>query len=155
VGDEQQRQAELAAQLGQQVEHLCLDHHVQGGGRFVGDQQPRGAGQRHGDHHPLALAARQLVRVAGGPPGWQADLLQQLADAGVGRLVADLVVQVDRLGDLDADAPDRVEGVHGALEHDRRLGPAHRPQAARPHGEHVLAVQQHAAGGPGARRQQP
>jgi hypothetical protein len=79
VGDQQQGQAELAPQLLQQGEHLGLDHHVQGGGGLVGDQQPRRAGQGHGDHHPLALAARQLVGVAGRPAGGQADLLQQLA----------------------------------------------------------------------------
>jgi hypothetical protein len=42
---------------------LRLDGHVERGGRLVGDQQRRVAGQRHGDHHALAHAARQLVRV--------------------------------------------------------------------------------------------
>jgi hypothetical protein len=61
VGDQQQGQPELAPQLRQQGEDLGLDHHVQGGGGLVGDQQAGRAGQGHGDHHPLALAPRQLV----------------------------------------------------------------------------------------------
>ena len=46
-----------------QRQDLRLDRHVERGGRLVGDQQPRLAGKRHGDHHALAHAARQLVRI--------------------------------------------------------------------------------------------
>ena len=54
----------LLLQLGEQLEDLALDRHVERGGRLVGDQQLGLAGQRHRDHHALLLAARQLVRVA-------------------------------------------------------------------------------------------
>ena len=50
-------------QLAHQVEDLRLDRDVQRGGRFVGDQQLGIARQRHGDHHALAHAAGQLVRI--------------------------------------------------------------------------------------------
>ena len=53
----------LALQLAQQVEDLRLDRHVERGRRLVGDQQLRLAGQRHGDHHALAHAAGELVRI--------------------------------------------------------------------------------------------
>ena len=46
-----------------QVEDLRLDRDVERGGRLVGDQQLRIAGERHGDHHALAHAARELVRI--------------------------------------------------------------------------------------------
>ena len=46
-----------------QVEDLRLDRHVERGGRFVGDQHLRIAGQRHRDHHALAHPAGELVRV--------------------------------------------------------------------------------------------
>ena len=37
VGDEQQREAELALELAQQIEDLGLDRDVEGGYRLVGD----------------------------------------------------------------------------------------------------------------------
>ena len=56
--------AVVSPQLVQQVEDLRLHRHVQRRGRLVGHQQRGIAGQRHGDHHALAHAARQLVRIA-------------------------------------------------------------------------------------------
>ncbi len=57
-----------------------------------------------------------------------ADELEQLAGplaGGLGRLAEPLL---ERLGDLVADATDRVERVHRALEHDADLAPAVAPQ---------------------------
>ena len=51
-------------QPGQQVQDLCLHHHVQRRGRLVGQQDPGLAGQRHGDRRALPHAAGELVRVA-------------------------------------------------------------------------------------------
>ena len=62
-------------------EHLRLDHHVERGGRLVGDHEARVAGERHRDHDALLLPARELVRVVVEPPRRQADLLEQRADA--------------------------------------------------------------------------
>ena len=45
---------------------LRLHGDVERGGRLVGDQQLRRAGERHGDHRPLALAARELERIGAG-----------------------------------------------------------------------------------------
>ena len=64
VGDEHVGGVEFLLQIHEQVEHLCLNRYVEGGGRFVGHQhlglQHHGA--RQGD--PLALATREHVRVA-------------------------------------------------------------------------------------------
>ncbi len=67
VGDQDDGGAGVAAQAAHQVEDLRLDGDVERGGRLVGDQQPRAAGQRHGDHGALAHAAGQLVRIVVDP----------------------------------------------------------------------------------------
>ena len=51
------------AQLLDQVEHLGLDRRVEAGRRLVQHQQVGVGGERHREHHPLLLAAGQLVRV--------------------------------------------------------------------------------------------
>ena len=52
-----------AVMRGQQVHHRLLRRDVEAGGRLVGDQQGRLAGDRHRDHDALAHAARQFVRI--------------------------------------------------------------------------------------------
>ena len=54
VGDEDQRQPELGAQLLEEAEDLRLDHDVEGGRRLVADDDGRVARERHRDHRPLA-----------------------------------------------------------------------------------------------------
>jgi hypothetical protein len=66
VGDEQHRQREPPAQLGQQVEDLGLGGEVQRGGDLVGDEQRRVRGQGPRDRDALPLPAGELVRVAVG-----------------------------------------------------------------------------------------
>ena len=56
VRDQRQRHAAFVHQLAQQLQQLRLHRHVERRRRFVGDQQFRIAGQRHGDHDTLALA---------------------------------------------------------------------------------------------------
>ena len=63
VGDEHDRHAEPLLQIGEQLEDLRLDRHVERGRRLVGDQHVGVVGERHGDHHALALAAGHLVRI--------------------------------------------------------------------------------------------
>ena len=147
VGDEDDGQPEALLEVLQQPQHLSLDHDVQRGGRLVGDQQARLAGEREADEDALALAAGELVRVVARAARRQADELQKLADARrhlaaarVGR------VQPDRLADLAPDALDGVQCVQRALEDDRELGPAHGAQAPGLHRQHVLAVEQDRAG---------
>ena len=55
--------ADLALHIADHRQHVLLHHHVERGGRFVGDDE---LGLTHGgqrDGHPLAHAARQLVRI--------------------------------------------------------------------------------------------
>ena len=62
MGDEHEAHARVFLQLHQKLEDLRLDGDVEGGGRFVRNQQLRTAGDGHGDHHALVHAARELMR---------------------------------------------------------------------------------------------
>jgi hypothetical protein len=62
VRDEEQPGARPADQVLQVVEDPALHRDVQGGGRLVGDDQPRPGDDGHRDQHPLPLPAGQLVR---------------------------------------------------------------------------------------------
>ena len=63
VGDQHDGGAGLVAQITHELEDLRLHRDVEGGGRLVGDEQLRIAGQSHGDHDALAHAARHLVGI--------------------------------------------------------------------------------------------
>ena len=66
VGDEQVGQAELALELLEQVQDLGLDRHVERRHGLVADDEVGLEDERAGDADALALAARELVRVAAG-----------------------------------------------------------------------------------------
>ena len=74
VRDEDVGEAVLRLQPAQQVDDLHLDGHVEGGGRLVEDDELRLQDHRAGDGDALALAAGELVRVAVGGRGVEADL---------------------------------------------------------------------------------
>ena len=90
----------------QELQDLGLDRDVERGRRLVGDQQLRLAGEGHRDHHALAHAARHLVRVLLDPAlrARDADQLERLDRPVPGLLALDLLVELDLLGDLVADA---------------------------------------------------
>ena len=66
VRNEQIGQVQPRLELGQQVEHLCLDRFVQRGDGFVEDDETGLERERTRDVDALTLAAGQLVRVAAG-----------------------------------------------------------------------------------------
>ena len=76
MGDHQHRHAVVFLQAVNQVKNLAAHGDIQRGGGLVGQQQFGFAGQRHGNHGALALAAAELVRVSVGAPLW-------LGNAGV------------------------------------------------------------------------
>ena len=102
----------------QQVEDLRLDGDVEGGGRLIRDQQARGAGDRHRDHHALAHAAGELVREGGEAAlgGGDADLLQQLDRPPARGAAVEALVHAQRLGELEADGEAGVEARLRVLE---------------------------------------
>ncbi len=100
-----------------ELQDLGLDRHVERGGRLVGDEELRVAGERHGDHDALAHAAGQLVRVLlarAARGSWMPDRPERLDGPLACRLLADLHVLQDRLGDLVADREHRVEAASSA-----------------------------------------
>ena len=117
--------------------------------RLVGDQQAGAQHEAAGDGDALALAAGELVRVALGEglDGRQADLLEGVVDERLlglpGRRKA---VDAQRLGDEVACAQARVEDGVGVLVDELGAAPQGAQLAARERG-HVLAVEQHGAGG--------
>ena len=64
VGDVEDGRSVPLLEAGDQIQDVRLGGHVEPGGGLVHDQQLRVAGERHGDQHPLLLAAGKLVRVA-------------------------------------------------------------------------------------------
>ena len=81
----------------EQLEDLGLDRDVERGRRLVGDQQLRLARERHRDHHALAHAARQLVRVLLGAPLRASGSRPAAASRSPGprtRVLADLLVEL-------------------------------------------------------------
>ena len=124
VGDEQHRDAPLPLELLEQVHDLGLDAHIQGAGRLVEDEQGRVVGERHGDHHPLAHATRQLVGVAPRRPGGQARPCPSRASTRAPCVAQTHAVRPQPLRHLVTDRDDRVERVHRALEHHGHAAPA-------------------------------
>jgi hypothetical protein len=76
MADEDIGQVELVLQIGQQVQHLRLHRQVQRRDRLVQHQKRRVQHQRPRDGDPLALPAREHVRIAVEVFGLQPDLGQ-------------------------------------------------------------------------------
>ena len=106
VGDEDQCEAMRALQLAQEVQILGLDRQVEAGGRLVGDEQSRLAGDADGADDALAHAARHLVRMLQQARLRRGDAhrLQQLERPAPGRGAPNSLVHADRLCHLVADA---------------------------------------------------
>ena len=123
MGDEQDRHPLVLLQRLDQLQDLRLDGHVQRRRRLVRDQQPRVAGQRHGDHHALAHPAGKAVRIVVEPRLGRRDahLFQQADGFRLGRGPRQPPVQHDRFGNLRADGQHRVKRGHRLLKDHRDL----------------------------------
>ena len=118
VGDHDDGGAKLLLQALQQVENLRLNGHVQRGGRFVGDNQPRVAHDGHGDHDALAHAAGKLVRILLHAALRVRNFNQtQLFKHDFARFrFGNAFVDAQRLDQLIADGEKRVERGHRVLK---------------------------------------
>ena len=147
MGDEGDRHAQLAFEPAQQLEDLRLHGDVQSRGRLVGDQEVGLAQERHGDHHPLAHAARELVRVHVEPSrGFRnAHELEHGDAAPPGLRLAHALVLAHHLGQLARDLQEWVERGHRVLEDHRQIVAADLVQAARRQIEDLLAAVAHRA----------
>ncbi len=127
---------------------------VERGGGFVGNDQLRLAGQRHGNHGALAHAAGELVRIGAEPALRLGDLhlAEQFAGNAERGFPWHALVQVDGLGNLLSHRERRVHRRHRFLEDHRDPVAANRPHARRAQLEQVLAIEQDLAGFDAPRR---
>ena len=120
VGDEQHRHAVAACRIFEQIEDLRLHGDVERRRRLVGDEQVGPVGERHGDHHALALAAGELVRIGAEPlardRGCRPPSSSSI-DARADAVGAARAVQLEDFADLLLDGVQRVERGHRLLEH--------------------------------------
>ena len=118
VGDEEEPEVELALQLGEHVDDRRLHRDVERGGDLVADEQLRLGDQRAGDRDALALAARQLVRVAVEARRSRAARARVPRARDLGESEPPEREEVpERLLDDLRDRLPRVERAVGALEH--------------------------------------
>ena len=118
VRDEQIGQVALFLQIGQQVDNLALDGHVQRGNRLVTDDELRLHRQTAGNADALALAAGELVREAMQEVARQTRVLHRLDDVFLHALVVLLeeAVRQQTLADDVADGHARVQAGIRILE---------------------------------------
>ena len=139
VGDEQHGHAAPLLHILEEREDLRLHGDVERRRGLVGDQQVRLVGDGHGDHHALALAARELVgivveaRLGIG----QADDVEQPQRLGAGGGFAEPAMRDDDLAHLLLDGVERIERTHRLLKDHRDVVAANAAQLALAHGGKV------------------
>ena len=127
------------AQAREQLDDLQLDGHVERRGRLVGDQQARARRERVGDHHALAHAARELVRVAASTRSGRGARRRASRSTATWRAAraAQAAMRPQHLLERRLDAVERIERRARALEDHRDLLAAdavHRAVARAPAG---------------------
>ena len=147
VGDHHDRHLVLGLQLLHQPQDLRLRGHVERGRRLVGDQDLRVVDQRHRDHHALAHAARELVRVVVDAlvGARDLDLLEDVDRLLPRLLLRDVLMDQGRFLELPPDRLHRVQRRHRVLEDHPDRAAADLPHARLARAEHLLALEEHRA----------
>src|SRR5258708_34479348 len=104
-------------QIGEQIDDLRLDRHVERVDRLVAHDQSRVGGQRTSDADTLSLSARELVRVAPDVAWREPNEGEQFRDA-VALATDGQAVKGERLGEHLADGHARVERSVRVLKDD-------------------------------------
>src|SRR5688572_21463082 len=132
VRNEEHRHASAPPQLGEELEDLLLHRDVERARRLVGDEELRLASDRHGDHHALLLAPRELERIRIERPHRvrQAYLAEKLERTATRHSTRKAEMLPHDLGDLETHAEHRVQRAHRLLEDHRHFSPAQRAQVA-------------------------
>ncbi len=144
VRDEDDRQAKLPAQFGQELEDLVLHRHVERRRRLIRQDNLWRAGKRRRNHNTLAHAAAEGMRIIVHAPLGRRDPdeAHQLDRAGarLGTGASDAMLQ-HGLADLPPHRQHRFERRDGVL-HDHRNPPAaDLAQRAIRHRQQVLAAE--------------
>src|SRR5919108_733637 len=116
VGNEEQAEAHLVAQLAEQLDDRRLYGDVEGGGDLVADQHRGLGGERAGDRHALAFATRKLIGKAGGGRGGQRHAFEAFPDLRADVALAGGAEQLEPAGDGLADRRARVQRRVRVLE---------------------------------------
>ena len=118
--DQDDGEPEACLQRGEQIQGLRLDGHVESRGRLVRNQELWLARERHGDHHPLAHASGELVRILRHPAlrRRDADKRKELDRAGPRRSAGEIEMMTQDFADLRPDREQWVERRHRVLEDD-------------------------------------
>ena len=112
------------------MQDLRLNRNIQGGCRFIGDNQSRfRTRQRHRDHRPLPHTAAQLVGVFVSPffrfgNFYEIEELNRFVPRRPG---VQFVVNTKHVGDLFANFEHRIETRHRLLKDHANTNPAQRP----------------------------
>ena len=132
MGDEQDGGAELGVQLLQEMKNLALDGDVEGGRRFVGDDQRRLVAEADGQHDALAHAAGELMGIAleRALRRGHAHAPEQADGALMGGPPTELAMGPHALDDLLGDALDGIERGHRVLEDHADRAAAQPPELA-------------------------
>ena len=147
VGDEDVGEPQPLLQLHEQVHHLRLDRHVERRDRLVADDEARVERERAGDADALALAAGELVRIALGHVGQQADHARSARRRARDRHRGSPATPCTSSGSpmMSRTCHARIERAVGVLV-DHLHAPADRPHALLVVGGDVLALEHDAAG---------
>ncbi len=147
MGDEQQCQTHLVAQVFEQVQYLRLNRDVQRRDRLVGQDQLWLGHDRPGDADALPLAAGELVRVAVVVLGVEPDHFHDLAHATSPLHLRAELVNAQRLADDRAHRTARVQRGVRILKDDLHVAPERSQLAPRPAGDVLPVVDDLPAGG--------
>ena len=133
VANEEIGKIHLLLELGQQVDHLGLDGHIQGRDRFVADDGQGIQGQGPGDADALALASGKFMGVPAHVCRMEPHAVHEEDHPVLNLIPGQVQVVADRLGDDIAHVHARVQGGERVLENDlqRRPGLAHLPAVER------------------------
>ena len=154
VGDQHHGGAMLAAQPLQQRDDLRLHRYVERGGRLVGDDEFRLGRERQRQHHTLAHAAGELMRIGIDAHFRRRDanFIQQRQRFRACLRIREVAVRLDGLDQLLADAVERVEAGERVLEHHADALAADLAHRFRRQVVDALPAQQHLASGDPPRR---
>jgi hypothetical protein len=123
VGNKQQGQVELGLELGEEVEDLGLDGHVESRHRLIGHNQTGPQDQSPGNSDSLALTTRELMRITSCMGGLETDQLQHLGNPNMTFILRRHSMDPQALGDRLTDRAPRIEGAVGILEDHLHLAP--------------------------------
>ena len=141
------------------IASTCVLHRdVERRGRFVGDQHVGAGDQHHGDHHALAHAAGDLVRIEADRRARGRGCARRASISSAAcarRACAAAEMAAVRLGDLLADAHHRIEREFRVLQHHRDALAAQPAKAALVEAAQVDVAEAHLVGADaaGARHQ--